>query len=270
MTAQRRPHTHKGTSARTLPRTLARPRTPACRVPHPHWRFRHRHLLRGAGAAASTAFAAKTLPLHCAFPLPRAGASAWEFSAEADFGKLLALCLAVTNGPGTLVVVVVVGCCCCCCCCCCQRPYTHPNRPRPKRASTSLCTRVYTQNIPQKTDPFSVARLKVDLPFHNRLALNRVHRSCQPSCPGAHTRTAPAPRPLTARAPQPIYSRYTADRPQPAGKLLSRGLSAHRHGPRVAPMAAAAKADGSAWRSWTDPPSEKATVLEARKPAAFP
>ena len=28
----------------------------------------------------------------------------------------------------------------------------------------------------QKAGPFSVARLKMDLPFHNRLAYSRVHR----------------------------------------------------------------------------------------------
>ena len=28
----------------------------------------------------------------------------------------------------------------------------------------------------QKAGPFSVARLKMDLPFHDRLAYNRVHR----------------------------------------------------------------------------------------------
>ena len=46
-----------------------------------------------------------------------------------------------------------------------------------KRAGTSLCTCLCTQNIAQKASPFSVARLKMDLPFHNRLVYNRVHRT---------------------------------------------------------------------------------------------
>ena len=44
-----------------------------------------------------------------------------------------------------------------------------------KRAGTSLCTCLCTQNIAQKASPFSVARLKMDLPFHNRLVYSRVH-----------------------------------------------------------------------------------------------
>ena len=37
----------------------------------------------------------------------------------------------------------------------------------------------------QKAGPFSVARLKMDLPFHNRLAYNRVHR--RSACPLTRT-----------------------------------------------------------------------------------
>ena len=45
-----------------------------------------------------------------------------------------------------------------------------------KRAGTSLCTCLHTQNIARKAGPFAVARLKVGLPFHNRFAYSRVHR----------------------------------------------------------------------------------------------
>ena len=71
-----------------------------------------------------------------------------------------------------------------------------------QKAGTSLCTCLYTRNIHKrpvrapnlvhyegtslytclcthsigKAGPFSVARLKMDLPFQNRLAHNRVHR----------------------------------------------------------------------------------------------
>ena len=45
-----------------------------------------------------------------------------------------------------------------------------------KRAGASLCTCLCTRNIHGKACPFSVARLKMDLPFHDRLAYNRVHR----------------------------------------------------------------------------------------------
>ena len=45
-----------------------------------------------------------------------------------------------------------------------------------KRAGTSLCTCLYTQTHHKKAGPFSVARLKMDLPSHNLLAYNHVHR----------------------------------------------------------------------------------------------
>ena len=57
-------------------------------------------------------------------------------------------------------------------------------------AGTSLCTCLCTRNIhksyvhtkhPQKAGPFLVARLKMDLHNHNRLAYNRVHKRSQPS-----------------------------------------------------------------------------------------
>ena len=41
----------------------------------------------------------------------------------------------------------------------------------------ALAVCLCTQNIAQKASPFSVARLKMDLPFHNRLVYNRVHRT---------------------------------------------------------------------------------------------
>ena len=37
------------------------------------------------------------------------------------------------------------------------------------------CVLIHTKHS-QKAGPFSVARLKMDLPFHNRLTYNRVHR----------------------------------------------------------------------------------------------
>ena len=65
-----------------------------------------------------------------------------------------------------------------------------------KRAGTSLCTCLCTQNIAQQAGPFSVARLKMDLPFHNRLAYNRVHRRSasplRPSSPAGRLQFPPA------------------------------------------------------------------------------
>jgi hypothetical protein len=47
-----------------------------------------------------------------------------------------------------------------------------------KRAGTSLWTCLYTQNIRSlEAGPFSVARLKMDLPFQNRLVHSRVRRT---------------------------------------------------------------------------------------------
>ena len=68
---------------------------------------------------------------------------------------------------------------------------------RGKRAGTSLC--LYTQMAGR----FSVARLKMDLPFHNRLAYNRVHRSS----------IGPLTSPLLARTP---VSRTVVSSSQPA------------------------------------------------------
>ena len=56
-----------------------------------------------------------------------------------------------------------------------------PGQVRPcscrKRAGTlSLCARLCTRQHSQKAGPFSVARLRVGLPFHNQLAYDRVHR----------------------------------------------------------------------------------------------
>ena len=55
-----------------------------------------------------------------------------------------------------------------------------------KRASTSLCACLYTQNSHKRQVHCSVARLKMDLPFHNRLAYNRVHRRSASPLGGAH------------------------------------------------------------------------------------
>ena len=61
-----------------------------------------------------------------------------------------------------------------------HRRYLHPTTAiicRWDEEGTSLRSCLYTQTILEKAGPFSVARLKMDLPFHNRLAYNRVHRT---------------------------------------------------------------------------------------------
>ena len=47
---------------------------------------------------------------------------------------------------------------------------TARQQDQQQRAGTLLCACLYTQNIAQKAGLFSVARLKMDLPFHDRLA----------------------------------------------------------------------------------------------------
>ena len=52
------------------------------------------------------------------------------------------------------------------------RSVARPKRERALRCVHALVVR--TQNIAQKAGPFSVARLEMDPPFHDRLAYNRV------------------------------------------------------------------------------------------------
>ena len=59
---------------------------------------------------------------------------------------------------------------------------THHATYPAKRAGTSLCAR---KIIPQQAGPFSVARLKLDLPFHTR---PRSQRSASPLIPPATSR----------------------------------------------------------------------------------
>ena len=45
-----------------------------------------------------------------------------------------------------------------------------------------VCTHLFVHTKhSEKAGPFAVARLKMDLPFHNRLAYNRSQEKCQPS-----------------------------------------------------------------------------------------